>query len=174
MPPARVTTRPSPTRRRSDRFCFALPRWAIGAAVLPRVDEGGEVGHVQGHRAGVQPEPLGHGQRQLLLDSGQRVDRHGVHRVPEPPVVQRRGRDLGEPVRRGGAARHSPSGALPLSSMTSGSTAKWSPRNPQKWQGTRSVDRTVSAMPADTRLTTRPEATYGYLRKWPLTCGFTL
>jgi hypothetical protein len=26
-----VTTSPSPTRRRSLRFCLALPRWAIGA-----------------------------------------------------------------------------------------------------------------------------------------------
>src|SRR5664279_1662754 len=35
MPPSRVTTNPSPTRRRSDRFCLALPRCAIGALSLP-------------------------------------------------------------------------------------------------------------------------------------------
>jgi hypothetical protein len=33
-PPSRVTTRPSPTSRRSVRFCLACPRWAIGAAWL--------------------------------------------------------------------------------------------------------------------------------------------
>ena len=34
MPPSRVTTRPRPTRRRSKRFCLALPRWASDARVL--------------------------------------------------------------------------------------------------------------------------------------------
>src|ERR1039457_5230781 len=31
MPPSRVTTRPRPTSRRSERFCLALPRCATGA-----------------------------------------------------------------------------------------------------------------------------------------------
>jgi hypothetical protein len=35
MPPSRVTTRPKPAIRRSDRFCLALPRCAIGALSLP-------------------------------------------------------------------------------------------------------------------------------------------
>ena len=35
MAPSRVTTSPRPTRRRSVRFCFALPRCAIGALSLP-------------------------------------------------------------------------------------------------------------------------------------------
>ena len=35
MPPSRVTTRPSPARRRPVRFCLALPRRAIGAFGLP-------------------------------------------------------------------------------------------------------------------------------------------
>ena len=35
MPPSRVTTRPRPTSRRSERFCLALPRWATGALALP-------------------------------------------------------------------------------------------------------------------------------------------
>ncbi len=35
MPPSRVMTRPSPTSRRSVRFCLALPRCAIGALPLP-------------------------------------------------------------------------------------------------------------------------------------------
>jgi hypothetical protein len=30
-----VTTRPSPASRRSERFCLALPRCAIGALPLP-------------------------------------------------------------------------------------------------------------------------------------------
>src|SRR5674476_1208576 len=34
MAPSRVTTKASPTRRRSFRFCLAWPRWAIGARSL--------------------------------------------------------------------------------------------------------------------------------------------
>src|SRR5674476_928890 len=34
MAPSRVTTKASPTRRRSPRFCLAWPRWAIGARSL--------------------------------------------------------------------------------------------------------------------------------------------
>ena len=67
------------------------------------IDERGEVRHVQGHRAGVQPEPGARRQRQLLLDPRQCVQRHRVECVPEPAVIQRRGADLGEPVRRRGA-----------------------------------------------------------------------
>ena len=67
------------------------------------IDERREVRHVQRHRAGVQPGPGARRQRQLLLDPRQRLQRHGVHGVPEPAVIQRRGTDLGEPVRRRGA-----------------------------------------------------------------------
>ena len=81
--------------------------------LIPGVDEGGEVGHVQGHRAGVQPEPGARRQRELLLDPRQGRQGHRVHRVPEPAVIQRRGADLGEPVRRRGAppVREPPLGA---------------------------------------------------------------
>ena len=41
---------PSPTSRRSVRFCFAFPRCAIGALSLVVVDVGREVRHVQRDR----------------------------------------------------------------------------------------------------------------------------
>ena len=84
-------------------FLFGLAALRDRRLVVAGVDEGGEVGHVQRHRTGVEPEPGAHRGRQLLLDPRQSLQRHRVHRVPEPAVIQRRGRDLGEPVRRGGA-----------------------------------------------------------------------
>jgi hypothetical protein len=94
---------PEPDQAQIGSFLFRLAPLRDRRSGVAGVDEGGEVGHVQGHRAGVQGEPVDHRQRQLLLDPGQGLDRERVHRVPEPPVVQRGDADLGEPVRRGRA-----------------------------------------------------------------------
>ncbi len=66
------------------------------------IDEGGEVGHVQGHRRAVQPGCTHDPQRDRLADLLQLLQPDGVHRSPEPPVIQHAGADPGEPVARGG------------------------------------------------------------------------
>ena len=64
------------------------------------VDEGGEVRHVQRHRRAVQPGLVHDRQRDPAADLGQVLQRDGVHRVPEPPVIQHRPGNPGEPGRR--------------------------------------------------------------------------
>ena len=65
-------------------------------------DEGREVGHVQRHRGDIDPADLDQPQRDRLADPLQLLRGDRVHGVPEPPVVQGAGTDLGEPVRGGG------------------------------------------------------------------------
>ena len=72
-------------------------RLAVGGG-----DEGGEVGHVQRHARHVRPRDLHDPCRDLPGGLLQLLQGDGVHRVPEPAVIQRGGADLGEPVRRGG------------------------------------------------------------------------
>ena len=82
-------------------FLLALPRCAIEALPLAW-HERGEVGHVQRHRGAVHPGCLHDPRRDRAGDLLQLLQRHSVHRVPEPAVVQHRSRDLGEPVCGGG------------------------------------------------------------------------
>ena len=88
--------------RRSVRFCLALPRCAIGAfwfAVAMKVAK--FVMSSATLDTSIRSEPH-HLRRDRLRRRLQHRRGDRVHRVPEPPVVQRRGRDLREPVRRGG------------------------------------------------------------------------
>ncbi len=65
-------------------------------------DERREIGHVQRHRRAVHPGCLNDPHRDRAADCFQLFQGDGVHRFPEPPVIQGAGRDLGEPVRGGG------------------------------------------------------------------------
>ena len=68
--------------------------------LVRRVDERGEVGHVQRHRGHIHPGCFHDAQRDLAAGLLQLLQRDGMHRVPEPPVIQRRSRNPGEPGRR--------------------------------------------------------------------------
>jgi hypothetical protein len=70
--------------------------------LVRRGDEGSEVGHVQRHRGHVDPGELDQPQREPVTDPLQLLEGDRVHRVPEPAMVQRPSRDLGEPVGCGG------------------------------------------------------------------------
>ena len=61
----------------------------------------GEVSHVQRHRGHVHARGLHDLHRDRAGDLLQLLQGDVVHRVPEPPVIQRGGGDLGEPVRSG-------------------------------------------------------------------------
>ena len=74
-------------------FCFAVPRWRP-APCVGGAGEGGEVGHVQGRRRAVQPELRDDPQRDAAADLLQLLQGDGVHRVPEPAVIQRRAGNL--------------------------------------------------------------------------------
>ncbi len=74
----------------------ALGHWRL---LVPGADEGGEVGHVQGHRGAVQPVTAHDRHRDPRADLLQLIQGDGVHRVPEPAVIQRAGGDPGEPGR---------------------------------------------------------------------------
>ncbi len=66
------------------------------------IDEGREVGHVQRHRRAVHAGGLHDPHGELAGDLCQLPEGDGVHRIPEPAVIQRRGGDLGEPAGGGG------------------------------------------------------------------------
>jgi hypothetical protein len=71
-------------------------------AVVGRVDERGEVGHVQHQRAQVQPELGDHARGDGPLGGAQVGLADGVHRVPEAAMVHRGGRQPDQPVADGG------------------------------------------------------------------------
>ncbi len=67
-------------------------------ALVAGIDESGEVGHVQGDGGAVHAGRIDDGQRDPAGDLLQLLQADGVHRVPEPAVVQRRRADPGEPA----------------------------------------------------------------------------
>jgi hypothetical protein len=94
---------PQPDQAQVATFLLGLTprrdrRFRVGG-----VDEGGEVGHVQRQRPDIDAELADDAHRQSLLDLGQLLDAHRVHRVPELAVIQHPSRDLGESVGGGGA-----------------------------------------------------------------------
>lgn len=86
-----VTTRSSPTRRRSLRFCLALPRAVIGARWLAESMNVAKFGHIKHQPGQVQSEPGHHRPAQLGLDvpqigPAQRVPETGDD--PDPPATR--------------------------------------------------------------------------------------
>ena len=79
---------------------LGLPALGDRGALVAGIDEGGEVGHVQGHGGAVHAGRIDDGQRDPAGDLLQLLQAHGVHRVPEPAVIQRRRADPGEPAGR--------------------------------------------------------------------------
>ena len=76
---------------------LGLPALGDRGALVAGIDEGGEVGHVQGDRGAVHAGRADDGQRDPVADFTQFLQADGVHRVPEPAMIQRRRADPGEP-----------------------------------------------------------------------------
>jgi hypothetical protein len=70
-------------------------------SVVRRIDPGGEVRHVQHQPGHVDRERPDHGRDDAALDLFEVVLADGVHRVPEPPMVRRRNRQVHEAVASG-------------------------------------------------------------------------
>lgn len=65
-----------------------------------RVDEGGHIGHIQRQRRRVHTEHVDDPRRDAPLDLDQRRGVAGMHRVPEPAMIQRRLRHLHQMIPR--------------------------------------------------------------------------
>jgi len=79
---------------------LGLPALGDRGALVAGIDEGGEVGHVQGDGGAVHAGRIDDSQCDLAGDLLQFLQADGVHRVPEPAVIQRRRADPGEPAGR--------------------------------------------------------------------------
>ncbi len=90
-----------PDQAQIGALLLRVPALRDRRRVVAGVDEGREVRHVQRQAGQIQAELGHHPLPQPHLNLRQRVLVERVHRVPEPAVVQRRGRDSHPPVRRG-------------------------------------------------------------------------
>jgi hypothetical protein len=102
---------PQPDQPQVGTLLLGLAPLRDGRLGVGRVDERGEVGHVQRQRGHVHTELVNDPYRQPLLDDIQLLRCERMHRVPEPAMFQHPGRDLGEPL--GGGALP-PVGERPL------------------------------------------------------------
>jgi hypothetical protein len=93
---------PHPDQAQIQPLLFGMAPLGDGVALVGRVHEGGEVGHVQHQPGQVQVEALHHLCRHRPLDGAQIGHRERVHGVPEATVVQRGRRELDQPVPGGG------------------------------------------------------------------------
>ena len=157
MPPSRVTTRPRPTSRRSERFCFALPRCATGA--LPFAVSMKVAKLVMSSATDEQSSPMRSTIRSAIVAAGpvQFLQRDGVHRVPEPAVVQHRRGDL----RERGAAVVAHQSANP--SLEHGATTRFSAASARYVPvlapaSARRAPQAPSMMPATPRSSSTPHA----------------
>jgi len=89
---------PDPDQAQVEPLLLGVAARRDGVAGVGGVDEGREVGHVQHQPGKVQVEDLHHPRRHRPLDGAQVGDGDRVHGVPEATVVQRRGRELDQPV----------------------------------------------------------------------------
>ncbi|HWG63796.1 MAG TPA: hypothetical protein VG253_19070 [Streptosporangiaceae bacterium] len=69
--------------------------------LVGRVDPGGEVRHIEHEAREVDRERLDHGRDDATLDLLEAILADRVHRLPEPPVVERPGRQAQPPVTGG-------------------------------------------------------------------------
>ena len=88
IPPSRVTTRPG-HQAQVGALLLGLPALGDRCALVAGIDEGGEVGHVQGDGGAVHAGRIDDGQRDRREISSSSPGRRRASR-PEPAVIQRR------------------------------------------------------------------------------------
>ncbi len=91
-----------PDQPQVGALLLGVPALGDRRLLIAGIDVGGEVGHVQRHAGKAEAELGRHRRRQPPLDPGQRRLVQQVHRIPEPPVVQRRPRHARQAVPGGG------------------------------------------------------------------------